>query len=162
MVRRQDRREEQAVLRDSEVPLAQLASDAIVAAAVTDQWETTRHKFARLLGHSDPAKTELMEHRLVETREQLMGATGASLESARAALAAQWVTWLTDLLKEDPVIRPGLRGLVQEIHMALETVSPADNAAVAPRDMNIDAGRGEAIPRDMMPLGPTSPGLATS
>jgi hypothetical protein len=139
-----------------------MAGDAVLAAAVTDQWETTRHKFARLLGHGDPAKTELMEHRLAETHEQLTGPPGAGLESARAALAAQWVTWLTDLLKEDPVIRPGLRGLVQEIYLALETVSPADNAAMAPRDMNIDAGRGEAILRDMMPLGPTSPGLATS
>jgi hypothetical protein len=162
MVRRQDRRHERAVLRDSQVSLAQFAGEAVVAAAVTNGWETTRHKFARLLGHGNPTKTELMEQRLADTHEQLTGATDAGLESARAALAAQWVTWLTDLLKEDPVIRPGLLALAQEIHIALGAASPADNAAVVPKEMNIDAGRGEAIPRDLMPLGPTSPGLATS
>lgn len=144
MVRRQDRRAEPAVPRDSQTPLAQSAGDAVVAAATASGWETTRHKLARLLGHGDPAKTNLMEQRLTETREQLLGAPGASLESARATLAAQWASWLTDLLTKDPVIRPGLLALVQQIHMALGAVSPA------------------AIPRDAMPVGPISPGLATS
>jgi hypothetical protein len=164
MVRRQDRRHERAVLRDSQVSLAQLAGDAVVAAAVTDGWDTTRHKFARLLGHGDPAKANLMEQRLTETRDQLIGATGAGLESARVTLATQWVAWLTDLLEEDPVIRPGLLALAQEIHMALSAgaVSPADNAAVVPQDMKVNAGRGEAIPKDVVPMGPTNPGLVTS
>src|SRR5215469_7505592 len=109
--------------------LAQLAGDAIVAAAAASGWETRKHKFAQLLGHGDPAKTKGMEQRLAETREQLIGVTGADLESADATLAAQWATWLTDLLEEDPVIRPGLLALVQEIHMALPArpVSAADN-----------------------------------
>jgi hypothetical protein len=165
MVRRQDRRAER-VLRDGQAPLAQLAGDAVVAAATASWWETTRHKLARLLGHGDPVKTNLMEQRLTETREQLLGATGANLESASATLAAQWATWLTDLLTKDPVIRPGLLALVQQIHMALGAVAPADNAALASQDININAGRErfdrEAIPKDVVPPGPISPGLATS
>jgi hypothetical protein len=148
--------------------LAQLAADAVVSAAVTNGWETTSHRLARLLGHGDPAKTKLMEQHLAETREQLIGVRGTSLETARAELAAQWVTRLTDLLEEDPVIRPGLHALVEEIHMTLqaEAVSLAHNAALMSQDMNIDEGRdwfaSRTIPKDVMRAGPTSPGLASS
>jgi hypothetical protein len=56
-----------------------------------------------------------MEQYLAETREELIGVTGASLESARATLAMRWVTRLTDLLEEDPVSQPGLCDLVAEV-----------------------------------------------
>ena len=144
--------------------LAQLAGDAIVSAAVANGWETRRHKFARLLGHGNPAKTMLMEQRLAETREQLAGATGAGLESARATLVAQWATWLTDLLEEDPIIQPGLRALVQEIHVALpdRAASSADNAAEVPQAINRDAGRrrfaDEGDPEGHDAGGPYQPG----
>ncbi len=152
---------------DGPTALAQLAGDVVVAAAASG-WEPERLKFARLLGHGDPAKAKLMAQRLAETREQLLGATGASLESARATLAAQWVTRLTDLLKEDPGIEADLRVLVEEIHMALPAgeVSLADDAVVLPRNTKISADRGrfagKAPPKDVMPLGPTSPGLVTN
>jgi hypothetical protein len=153
---------------DDEIALAQLAGDTIVAAAATSGWEPTRLKLARLLGHGDRAKTKLMAQRLAESREQLAGATDASLESARATLVVQWVTQLTDLLEEDPDIGADLRALVEEIRIALPTgaVSLADDALVVPWNINISADRGalasRAIPKDVVPLGPTSPGLATS
>jgi hypothetical protein len=169
MVRPQDGREGAGEMQgEGPTGLAQLAGDAIVAPAVTEGWETRKRKFARLLGHGDAAKTKLMEQHLAGTHEQLVEATGTGLESARETLVMQWATRFTDLLEEDPVIRPGLLALVQEIHMALpaRAVPLADNGAVVPQDMNIDAGRGrfasKAVPKGVMPLGPTSPGLATS
>jgi len=169
MVRPRDGREEEREMpREGPTALAHLAGDAVVSAAIANGWETTRYKFARLLGHGDPAKTILMEQHLAETRQQLIGVTGPSLESARMRLAAQWVARLTDLLEEDPVIQPGLRALVEDVNTAwrAEAVSLAHNAAGAPHDMTIDSGRdwfdSKAIPKDVMPVGPTSPGLATS
>lgn len=48
---------------------AQFAGQAVVAAAITDVWESARHNFAKLLGRDDPRKTQLAERWLAETRE---------------------------------------------------------------------------------------------
>jgi hypothetical protein len=37
--------------------LAQFAGQTVVAAAITDLWESVRTRFARLLGHGDVQKT---------------------------------------------------------------------------------------------------------
>jgi hypothetical protein len=91
------------------VALASLAGNTVVVAATTDAWEAARHRFARLLGRGDPDRTELAERRLAETHEQLTAAAGADLESARAALEAQWVTRVADLLEEYPGVEAELR-----------------------------------------------------
>ena len=44
--------------------LAALAGNTVIAAATTDAWEAARHKFARLLGHGDPNRTQAAERRL--------------------------------------------------------------------------------------------------
>src|SRR5580693_4417440 len=97
------------------IALAALAGNTVVTAAVTDAWEAARKGFARLLGRGDPDKTKLADERLAETHDQLAQATGADLERVRAALEAQWVTRLTDLLQEDPGVEADLRALVQQI-----------------------------------------------
>jgi len=148
--------------------LAKLAGSTVTAAATTGAWEAARHKFAQLLGHGDPAKTKLLEQRLTETHEQLIGAAGASRESARATLAAEWGTLLTDLLEEDPAIEADLRALVEEMDVAPPTgaESSAGRAVAARRDLNTSADHGGSVPegagKDVMPLGPTGPGLANS
>ena len=89
------------VLAESLMALAALAGNTVVTAATTDAWEAARRGFARLLGRGDPQRTAVAERRLGQTHEQLTGVTGADLESAQAALEAQWVTRLADLLEED-------------------------------------------------------------
>ena len=121
--------------------LATLAGNTVVTAAVTDVWESARKGFARLLGRRDPARTKLAEQRLAETHNQLTQATGADLEQTRVALAAQWATRMADLLEEDPGAEADLRTLVQQIQAQLPagTVSAADHAVAAGRDVNISA-----------------------
>lgn len=126
------------------IALAALAGNTVVTAAVTDAWETARKGFARLLGRGDPAKTKLADERLEETHDELAKATGADLEQTRAALEAQWVTRLTDLLQEDPDVEADLRALVEQIQAQLPagTVSAADRSVAAGRDVNIRADHG--------------------
>lgn len=146
--------------------LATLAGNTVVTAAVTDAWETARTGFARLLGCGDPAKTKLADERLAETHDQLTQATGADLEQTRAALEAQWVTRMRDLLEEDPGVEADLRALVEEVQAQLpaETVAAADHAVAAGRDANISADRGGiaagVIHGNVAPPGPIRPGPA--
>ena len=155
-------------LAEALVALAALAGNTVVAAAVTDAWEGARKGFARLLGRGDPGKTKLAEERLAETHDQLAEASGADLEETRAALEAQWVTRMRDLLEEDPGVEADLRTLVEEIQARLPAgmVSAADHAVAAGRDVNISADRGGlaagVIHGNVAPPGPTHPGPATS
>jgi hypothetical protein len=131
-------------LAEALVALAALAGNTVVTAAVTDAWEAARKGFARLLGRGDRAKTELAEERLAETRDQLTQAEGADLEAVRAALEAQWVTRMRDLLEEDPGVEADLRTLVREIQAELPAglVSAADHSVAAGRDVNVTASGG--------------------
>jgi len=155
-------------LAEALVALAALAGNTVVTAAVTDAWDSARKGFARLLGRGDPGKTKLAEERLAETHDQLADASGADLEETRAALEAQWVTRMRDLLEEDPGAEADLRALVEEIQARLPAglVSAADHAVAAGRDVNISADRGGiaagVIHGNVAPPGPTHPGPATS
>jgi hypothetical protein len=124
--------------------LATVAGNTVVTAAVTDAWEAARNGFARLLGLGDPDRTKAVERRLEDTREQLTEATGADLARTRAALEAQWVTRLADLLEDDPGVEADLRTVVQQIQAQLPAgiVSAADHAVAAGRDVNISAASG--------------------
>ena len=148
------------------IALAALAGNTVVAAATTDAWEAARRKFAWLLGRGDRTRRRLAERRLEETRDQLTSAAGADLERVRAALEAQWVTRLTDLLEDDPGVEAELRAVVEEIRAQLPagTVAAADHAVAAGRDVNISASGGGVaagvLHGDVAPPGPTRPGPA--
>jgi hypothetical protein len=148
------------------IALAALAGNTVVTAAVTDAWEAARNGFARLLGRGDPAKTKLAEERLAETHDQLAQATKADLEQVRAALEAQWVTRLTDLLQEDPGVEADLRTLVQQIQAQLPagTVSAAGHSVAAGGDVNVRADHGSVaagvIHGNVAPPNPTQEGPA--
>jgi hypothetical protein len=154
------------MLAESLMALASLAGQTVVTAAVTDAWEAARKGFARLLGRGNPDRTKVAERRLAETHEQLTGAAGTDLEQARAALEAQWVTRLADLLEEDPGVEADLRALVQEIQAALPAgmVSAADHAVAAGRDVKISASHGGVaagvIHGNVAPPNPTYQGPA--
>ncbi len=144
--------------------LVALAGNTLVTAAVTDTWETARHRFARLFGRGKPDPAT--ERRLEATRSQLAAAPAADLEQVRADLASRWALRLADLLEEDPDAEADLRALVQEIQAALPAgmVSAADHAVAAGRDVNIKASSGgvaaAVIHGNVAPPGPTDPGPA--
>ena len=132
------------MLAEGLVVLAQFAGQTVAAAAITDVWESARHRFAWLLSRGDPKKTEVAERWLEETREQLTEAAGTALEPVRAAQAQRWQGRFADLLDEDPGIEADLRALVEEIQAALPAgvVSAADHSVAAGGDVNITAAGG--------------------
>ena len=144
------------------ISLAALAGNTLVAAAVTDAWETARHRFARLFGRGKPDPAT--ERRLEATRSQLAAAPADGLEQVQADLAGQWALRLADLLEEDPGAEAELRALVAQIQAALPAgmASAADHAVAAGRDVNISASGGGiaagVIHGDVTPPGPTRPG----
>lgn len=145
--------------------LAQFAGQTVTAAAISDMWESARHKFARLLGCGDARRTQVAERWLGQTREQL-AAAGSGLEEARKAAARRWEGRFADLLDEDPSVEAELRALVEEVaaQLVAVTVSAADHSVAAGRDVNITAsGGGTAagvIHGNVMPPNPTGPGPA--
>ena|SRR5215831_11919814 len=144
--------------------LVALAGNTLVAAAVTDAWETARQRFARLFGRGKPDSAT--ERRLGATRSQLAAADPAELEQAQADLAAQWALRLSDLLEEDPGAEAELRALVDEIRAMLPAgaVSAVGYAVAAGGDVNVSADHGSVaaavIHGNMAPPGPTGPGRA--
>ncbi len=146
--------------------LAQFAGQTVAAAALTDVWEATRQKVARLLGRDDPAKTGVAERWLDETHQQLTAAEGPDLEPVQAAVAQRWEGRFADLLDEAPGIEADLRALVEEIQAQLPAgmVSATDHAVSAGRDVNITASRGAiaaaVVHGNVAPPGPISPGPA--
>ncbi len=154
------------MLAEGLIALAQWAGQTVAAAAVTDVWEATRHKVARLLGRGDKRKTEVAERWLDETHQQLTAAQGTDLQPVQAAAAQRWEGRFADLLDEDPSVEADLRAMVEEIAAQLSAgmVSAADHSVAAGRDVNITAsGGGTAagvIHGNVAPPNPTPPGPA--
>ena len=154
-------------LAEALIALATLAGNTVVTAAVTDAWESARKGFARLMGRGDPARIKRAEERLAQTHDQLAQATGADLEQTRAALEAQWVTRLTDLLEEDPDVEADLRTLVEEIQAQLPAgiVSAADHSVAAGGNVTATAKSGGVaanVVHGDVHAGPTRPGRVSS
>ena len=146
--------------------LAQFAGQTVATAAITDTWEAVRGRFARLLGRGDARRTQVAEHWLAQTHEQLAVASGSGLERAREAQAERWAGRFADLLDEDPGMEAQLRALVEEVTARLPAgaVSAAGHSVAAGRDVTITAsGGGTAagvIHGNVAPPDPTSPGPA--
>lgn len=153
-------------LEDGLASLASLAGQTVVTVAATDAWGTAKRGVARLLGRGDPARTELAERRLEQTRDQLTGVPAAELERVQARLEATWRTRLLDLLEEHPDTVADLRVLVEQIQAQLPAgaVSAAGHGVAAGRDVNIAASDGGTaagtVHGNVAPGNPTSPGPA--
>lgn len=144
--------------------LAQFAGQTVTAAAISDMWESARHKFAGLLGRGDARRAQVAEQRLAQTRQQL-AAAGSGLEQAREAAARRWAGRFADLLDEDPSAEAVLRALVEEVAAQLPAaaVSAADHAVAAGRDVTITAsgaGTAAGVIHGNVPPNPTEPGPA--
>ena len=156
------------MLGETLLALTALAGQTVVDAAATDVWQKAERRYAQLLGHGDVAQTHLVEQWLEETHEQLAGQAGADMTLIRAALAGRWAGRWADLLEENPAAEPELRALVQEIQAALPagTVSAADHAVAAGRDVNISAASGGVaagvIHGNVTPPDPTLRGPAST
>lgn len=87
--------------------LAALAGSALVSAAVTDAWEDTRRRIARLFGRGTPDAA--IEQRLDRTRAQLAAASPAELDKVSADQAARWSGRLADLLEDYPEVEANSR-----------------------------------------------------
>ncbi len=142
--------------------LVALAGNTLVAASVTDAWETARHGFARLFGRGKP--DPVTEQRLEATRRELAAARPADLEQVRADLVSQWVLRLADLLEEAPGAEAELRALVDEVRAMVPAgaVSAVGHSVAAGGDVNVRADHGSVaatvIHGDVAPPSPTSPG----
>lgn len=104
--------------------LAALAGNTLVTAAVTDGFETVRHKVARLFGRGKPEAA--IERRLGATWHQLTTAAPGELENVRVAQAGQWQTRFADLLADHPEVAAELSVLVAE----LQSVAPEASGTV--------------------------------
>jgi hypothetical protein len=139
-----------------------LAGSTVVAAAVTDAWESARRGFARWFGRGQ--SDAVTERRLDATRDHLAVVPAADAERVRAELAGQWATRVSDLLEEHPGAEAELHTLVEEIRAMLPAgpVSAADHSVAAGRDVSVRASGGSVaagvIAGSVAPPGPTLPG----
>jgi hypothetical protein len=146
--------------------LAQFAGQTVTAAAITDGWETARHRFARLLGCGDARRTQVADQRLAQAHWQLTGVAVAELKQSREVAAQQWAVRFADLLDEDPSVEAELRALVEEVaaQLAASSVSAAGHSVAAGQDVTITANRGGiaagVIHGNVAPPNPTTLGSA--
>jgi len=92
--------------------LAALASNTLVATAVTDAFEALGHKISRLFGCGKPDAG--IERRLDSTRQELAMTTPGELGSVQVAHAGRWRTRFADLLAEHPEVEAELSAIVAE------------------------------------------------
>jgi hypothetical protein len=103
--------------------LAALAGNTLVTTAVTDTFETMRHRVARIFGRGKPDTGT--ERRLDATRQQLTGTAPGALERVQAAQTAQWQTRFADLLADHPKAATELRALLAELQSTVPEVGGA-------------------------------------
>jgi sulfur carrier protein ThiS len=104
------------MLAEALTALASTGGSALVTAMVTDGWEVTRTRFARLLGHGDANAAEVAEERLERSRLKLESAPNAELERVRAEQEITWRIRLEDLLVRHPEVADTLKSLLDELN----------------------------------------------
>ncbi len=137
------------------------ACNGLVTAAVTDSWESVRHKVASWFGRGRPDAKTL--DRLEATRAEIAAASPGQLEQVRRDLALEWTGRFKDLIADHPDAADDLDGLVRQIQAV--TVTATGHSAAAGRDMNVSASsRGVAagVIHGDVSTGPTKPGPASS
>ncbi len=103
------------MLAEALAALTSTGATALVTAMVTDGWEGTRARFARLLGRGDDKQTDAAGERLDHSHAVLAAVSGPDLRQAQAEQEIVWRTRLSDLLEQEPGAEPELRALISEI-----------------------------------------------
>jgi hypothetical protein len=147
------------------VQLAEMAAQAVVAAASTDAWAKAKAGLARLLGRGDLARAQAMEGRLEDMRGQLTTVSGAELAARQASAAGAWQARLEDLMEDEPGLAAEMQVLVEQIRVLVPAGAVASGHGLAAGgNVRITAsGGGTAagvIHGSVMP-GPTGPGRAS-
>ncbi|MGH3378291.1 MAG: tetratricopeptide repeat protein [Actinoallomurus sp.] len=104
------------MLSETVAALAGAGGTAVVQAMVSDSWDSTKARMARLLGRGDPTGVATAEKHLECSRAELEAVPEPELEDARRAQAAVWRARLAELLEEDPRAETELRRLVSRVH----------------------------------------------
>ena len=86
---------------------------AVVQAAGTDAWAGIRSRVARLLGHAEPAREQMILDRLDETALVLVQVEPFEAQAVRAHQADSWQVRFQDLLKM--LDEPGQEDLAAEL-----------------------------------------------
>ena len=102
------------MLEEALAALASTGGAALVTAMVTDSWEGTKARFARVIGRGHTAQVEAVEAQLEQSRTALEGRTGQDLQRAQAEQGIVWRTRLSDLFERDPGLETELRALITE------------------------------------------------
>ncbi|MET9886363.1 hypothetical protein ABZZ20_25145 [Streptomyces sp. NPDC006430] len=96
--------------------LAASGGAALVSAAATDAWQTTRSGFSRLLGRGNPQTEQATAGRLDRLAVEVSrAASPQELESVRRDLQAEWRGRLKDLLEEQPELAAELGELIDRV-----------------------------------------------
>jgi hypothetical protein len=152
-------------MRRSPMDIVGLAGNTLVAAAVTDAWESARHRIACLFGRGSP--DPLTERRLDATAGRLAVASPADIDEVRSDLAHQWMTRFADLIEERPDDAAEIARLVESIRRTLpaDSIASADHSVSAGRDVRVTASSGgvaaAVIGGSVVAPGPTMPGSAS-
>ena len=117
------------MLPEALAALASAGGTALVTAMVTDSWEGTRARLARVIGRGNEAETAKAEARLDQSRMALERAATGGLDQMRTVQEAAWRTRLSDLLEQDPGAAAELRALIAE----MQRQAPADTVAIEQR-----------------------------
>lgn len=145
--------------------LAQAASSALVASAVTEAWGDVRHKLARWFGRGKPDPGALRA--LDQTHDELAAVAPDHLSELQEELARDWVVRFKDLARNQPGAASELDALVREIQGLLPArpVTAGDHSVAAGRDVTISADGGSTaigvLHGNIAPPGPTKPGPAS-
>ncbi|MEU3775364.1 hypothetical protein AB0F11_19510 [Streptomyces sp. NPDC032472] len=100
--------------------LAATGGTALVSAAATDAWQTTRSGFTKLLGRGDAQAEQTAAGRLDRVAAEVSRAAGShELESVRSDLRVEWRGRLKDLLEEQPELAAELRELIARVQAEL-------------------------------------------
>jgi hypothetical protein len=103
------------MLTEALMTLAATGGNAVITAMVTDGWESSKGRIAKLFGGGKPELTQATAARLDQSRAALDQFSGADLDRAKTEQEIVWRTRLEDLLEQHPETADELRALVTEV-----------------------------------------------